>query len=74
MTINGWLQISLYLVVLLTLAKPLGWYMARVYEGQSIWLDRLLGPVKPRRTTVRIRGRRSLDPKTVANLQNKLFE
>jgi len=46
MTTNGWLQIGLYFVVLLALAKPLGWYMARVYEGQPIWLDRLLGPVE----------------------------
>ncbi|HUJ79845.1 MAG TPA: potassium-transporting ATPase subunit KdpA [Nitrospiria bacterium] len=46
MTTNGWLQISLYLVVLVALAKPLGWYMARVYEGRSFWLDRLLGPVE----------------------------
>jgi K+-transporting ATPase ATPase A chain len=46
MTTNGWLQISFYFLVLLALAKPLGWYMARVYEGQPIWLDRLLGPVE----------------------------
>ncbi len=46
MTTNGWLQIGLSLIVLVALAKPLGWYMARVYEGRSIWLDRLLGPVE----------------------------
>jgi len=46
MTTNGWLQIGLYLFVLVALAKPLGWYMARVYEGQPIWPDRLLGPVE----------------------------
>jgi len=46
MTTNGWLQIGLYLFVLVALAKPLGWYMARVYDGQPIWLDRLLGPVE----------------------------
>jgi K+-transporting ATPase ATPase A chain len=33
MTANGTFQIVLYLVVLLALIKPLGWYMARVYEG-----------------------------------------
>jgi len=44
MTLNGWLQLILYFVVLLVLAKPLGAFMARVYEGQSTWLDRLLGP------------------------------
>jgi K+-transporting ATPase ATPase A chain len=46
MTLNGWLQITLYLVVLVALAKPLGWYMARVYEGQGFWLDRFLGPIE----------------------------
>ena len=46
MTLNGWLQIALYLAVLLALVKPLGWYMARVYQGQSTGLDRVLGPVE----------------------------
>jgi len=46
MTTNGVLQIVLYFVVLLGLAKPLGWYMARVYQGQSCGLDRALGPVE----------------------------
>ena len=34
MTANGIFQLVLYLVVLLALAKPLGAYMARVYEGR----------------------------------------
>ena len=34
MTTNGLLQIVFYFVVLLALAKPLGAYMARVYEGK----------------------------------------
>ena len=42
----GLLQIVLYLVVLLALVKPLGWYMARVYEGKPVGLDRVLGPVE----------------------------
>ncbi len=46
MTTNGLLQIGLYLVVLLLLVKPLGWYMARVYQGEPIGLDRVLGPVE----------------------------
>lgn len=46
MTPNSWLQLIVYLVVLLALVKPLGWYIARVYEGQSCGLDRLLGPVE----------------------------
>jgi len=46
MTTNGFLQIGLYLIALVALAKPLGGYMARVYEGQPVWLNRLLGPVE----------------------------
>ena len=44
MTANGYLQLTLYLVVLLALAKPLGAYMARVYENQPIVLGRSPGP------------------------------
>jgi K+-transporting ATPase ATPase A chain len=46
MTINGFLQIGFYLIVLVALAKPLGWYMARVFEGQPVGLNRLFGPVE----------------------------
>ena len=34
MTTNGWLQLGLYMVVLLGLAKPLGTFMAKIYEGE----------------------------------------
>ncbi len=43
MTGNGVLQLVVYVVVLLALAKPLGAYMARVYEGRPLALDRSLG-------------------------------
>src|SRR5215207_3265505 len=47
MTANGFLQIALYTAVLLALVKPLGAYMARVYEGTlPPWLDRLVTPVE----------------------------
>jgi K+-transporting ATPase ATPase A chain len=46
MTINGLVQIGLYFVVLLAMVKPLGWYMARVYEGQACGLDRVVGPLE----------------------------
>ncbi len=46
MTGNDILQIALYFGVLLLLAKPLGVYMAQVYEGRPSGLDRLLGPVE----------------------------
>jgi K+-transporting ATPase ATPase A chain len=46
MTGNGYLQLALYLVVLLGLAKPLGLYMARVYEGRAPGLEPVLGPLE----------------------------
>jgi K+-transporting ATPase ATPase A chain len=46
MTVNGWLQIALYVAVLLALAWPLGAYMARVYQGERVWLDRFFAPLE----------------------------
>ena len=46
MTANGILQIVLYLIVLVALVKPLGGYMARVYQGEPCGLDRILGPLE----------------------------
>ncbi|MBC8164070.1 MAG: potassium-transporting ATPase subunit A, partial [Roseiflexaceae bacterium] len=46
MTFIGMLQLVIYVVVLIALAKPLGWYMARIYEGQPVGLNRALGPVE----------------------------
>jgi potassium-transporting ATPase potassium-binding subunit len=42
MIINNFIQITLYMAVLLLLAKPLGSYMAAVYEGNV----RFLGPIE----------------------------
>jgi K+-transporting ATPase ATPase A chain len=46
MTINGVTQIGLYFIVLLASAKPLGWYMARVYAAKPCGLDPLFGPLE----------------------------
>jgi K+-transporting ATPase ATPase A chain len=46
MTGNGLLQLALYLMVLLALAKPLGLYMARVYEGRAPGLEAALGGIE----------------------------
>lgn len=46
MTEIGLLQIALYLFVLLICVKPLGWYMARVYENKSIGADRIFLPLE----------------------------
>ena len=39
----GVLQLLLFVVVLIALVKPLGWYMARVYQGGPCGLDKVLG-------------------------------
>ena len=46
MTLNGLTQVLFYFVVLLGLTKPLGWYMAQVYEGRSCGLDRIFSPIE----------------------------
>ncbi|MBX7151281.1 potassium-transporting ATPase subunit KdpA [bacterium] len=44
MTLNGYLQLVVYIAVVITLAKPLGWYMTLIYEGKPFVLGRILGP------------------------------
>ncbi|HLX59781.1 MAG TPA: potassium-transporting ATPase subunit KdpA [Planctomycetota bacterium] len=46
MTTNGYLQIALYLGALIGLSFPLGWYMAKVYEGEPPGLAKLLKPLE----------------------------
>ena len=46
MSANGLLQIALFLGVLIALAKPLGWYMARVYEGKLPAFVRWIAPIE----------------------------
>jgi K+-transporting ATPase ATPase A chain len=54
MTAFVWLQIVFYLVVLLLLVKPLGSFMARVYQGERTFMSPVLGPVE--RLIYRITG------------------
>ena len=46
MTLVGWLQIGLMFVAVLLIVKPLGIYMARVFEGQRTFLSPVLAPVE----------------------------
>jgi potassium-transporting ATPase potassium-binding subunit len=46
MNIYSWIQLIFYLVVLIALAKPLGAFMARVYQGERTFLDPVLGPLE----------------------------
>jgi K+-transporting ATPase ATPase A chain len=45
-TTNGWLQIVTFFLLVLLATKPLGLYMARVFEGRRTLLDPLLVPVE----------------------------
>lgn len=42
----GWIQFALYFIVLLLLVKPLGRYMAKVYQGEHTFLDPIFRPVE----------------------------
>jgi potassium-transporting ATPase potassium-binding subunit len=46
MTINGWVQIGLFALVVFAITKPLGTYMYRVFEGERQPLPRLFGPLE----------------------------
>lgn len=46
MTLFGWLQIFLYVIVLVLLVKPLGGFMARVYQGKRTFLSPVMAPVE----------------------------
>ena len=46
MTWQGWLQILIYVAVLTALTPLLGGYMARVYMGRRVVVERALGPVE----------------------------
>jgi K+-transporting ATPase ATPase A chain len=46
MTANGWFQIGLYVLVLFLITKPIGIFLARVFERQKTFLDPVLRPVE----------------------------
>jgi K+-transporting ATPase ATPase A chain len=46
MSVNGWLQFAIYCLVLLATVRPVGIYMARVFEGERTWLDPILRPIE----------------------------
>jgi K+-transporting ATPase ATPase A chain len=54
MTVNSIVQISSYLIVLLACVKPLGLFMAQIYNGRVSAFGKLLAPVE--RLTYRICG------------------
>ncbi|HKS72257.1 MAG TPA: potassium-transporting ATPase subunit KdpA [Terriglobales bacterium] len=46
MTINGWLQILLFLVLVFLVTKPLGVFMARVFHREKTFMDPVLRPIE----------------------------
>ena len=46
MTLNGWLQIAFFLLVIFLVTKPLGVYMARVFNRERTFLDPVLRPIE----------------------------
>ncbi len=58
MTLNGWVQILIFALIILAITKPLGSYMFRVFEGDRQPLPRFFGPIE--RLLYRLCG---VDPK-----------
>jgi len=46
MTSNGWIQIFVFLALVLAITKPLGVFMARVFSGERTFLDPVLRPIE----------------------------
>jgi potassium-transporting ATPase potassium-binding subunit len=46
MTAIGWLQAIIFFAIVLALTKPLGLYMAAVFEGRRTWLSPVLRPIE----------------------------
>src|SRR5206468_1979663 len=46
MTLNGWLQILLFFALILIVTKPLGVFMARVFNREKTFLDPILRPIE----------------------------
>ena len=46
MTVNGWLQIGVFLLAILAVTPALGRFMTRVFNRERTWLDPVLRPVE----------------------------
>src|SRR5438876_9418258 len=46
MTLNGFLQLGPYFLVLPAVTKPLGVYMTRIFSGEKGFMNSLVGPVE----------------------------
>jgi len=46
MTANGWFQIAFFLLIILAVAKPVGVYLARVFNREKTFLDFAFQPIE----------------------------
>jgi potassium-transporting ATPase potassium-binding subunit len=46
MTLNGFLQLAVYFLVLIAITRPLGLYMARVFQGETTLMSQVVGPIE----------------------------
>src|ERR1700688_2713228 len=46
MTTNGWIQIGIFLALILAITKPLGVFMAKVFSGERTFLDPVARPIE----------------------------
>src|SRR5450631_1407843 len=46
MTANGWLQIAVFFLIVLAVTKPLGVFMAKVFNRERTFLDPVLRPIE----------------------------
>src|SRR5499433_1095459 len=46
MTLNGWLQILMFLVLIFLVTKPMGVFMARVFNREKTFMDPVLRPLE----------------------------
>jgi K+-transporting ATPase ATPase A chain len=46
MTTNGWIQIGVFLALVLAITKPLGVFMAKVFSGERTFLDPVARPIE----------------------------
>lgn len=61
-TMDGWLLIALFLLILTLATRPLGGYLKRVFDGERTWLSIVLGPVE--RGFYKLAGVRSNEDQT----------
>ena len=62
MNANGSIQIIIYFLILLAITKPIGLFMARVFEGKSTFLSPILRPIE--KAIYKVSGIREADEMT----------